>query len=88
MSKTICRGNGEPLHIRMNGHRSDYYWKLPDKPVAVHFHTPGHTFEDLTVMVIEQIYMYSAVTEQRKIRESYWIHTLRLVAPQGLNLDS
>ena len=27
-----------PLHLRMNGHRYDYYRKLPDKPVAEHFH--------------------------------------------------
>ena len=49
-----------PLHLRMNGHRSNYYRKLPDKPVAEHFNTIGHTFEDLTVMVIEQIVADSA----------------------------
>ena len=43
------------LHIQMNSHRSDYNHKLPDKPVAVHFNTTGHTFEDLTVMVIENM---------------------------------
>ena len=60
-------------------------YKAPDKPVAVHFNTMGHTFEDLTVMVIEQL--GSAPIEGRKLRESYWIHTLRSVALQGLNLD-
>ena len=43
------------MHLRMNGYRSDYFQKLHDKPVAEHFNTTGHTFEDLTVMVIEQI---------------------------------
>ena len=86
----ICRkqyvGETEnPLHIRMNGHRSDYHRKLPDKPVAEHFSGPGHTFDDLTVMVIEA--MYSANSDRRKYRESYWIYTLRLLAPEGLNLD-
>ena len=37
-----------PLHLCMNGHRSDYYHKLSDKPVAEHFNTIGHSFEDLT----------------------------------------
>ena len=46
-----------PLHLRMNGHRSDYHRKLSDKPVAEHFNTIGHTFEDLTIMIIEQIHM-------------------------------
>ena len=74
-----------PLHLRVNGHRSDYYRKLPDKPVAAHFNTLGHTFEDLTIMVIEEL--GSAPTERRKLRERFWIHTLRSVAPQGLNLE-
>ena len=55
------------------------------KPVAFHFNTMGHTFEDLTLMVIEQL--GSAPTERRKLRESFWIHTLQSVAPQGLNLE-
>ena len=69
----------------MNGNRSDYYRKLPDKPVAVHFNTMGHTLEDLNVMVIDQL--GSAPIERRKLTESFRIHTLRSVAPQGLNLD-
>ena len=75
-----------PLHLRMNGHRPGYYWKLPDKPMLVHFNTSGHTFEDLTVMVIQQL--GSAPTKWRKLRESFWIHTLRSVAPQGLNFET
>ena len=75
-----------PLHLRMNSHQSDYYRKLPDKPVAVHFNIMGHTFEDLTIMVIEQL--GSDPTEWRKLRESFCIHTLQSVAPQGLNLEA
>ena len=70
----------------MNGHRSDYYHKLPNKPVTEHFNTIDHTFEDLTVMVIEQIHVV-ADSAQRKQRESFWIHTLQTLAPDGLNLD-
>ena len=74
-----------PLHLWVNGHRFEYYRKLPDKPVASHFNTLGHTFENLTIMVIEDL--GSAPTERRKFRERFWIHTLWSVAPQGLNLD-
>ena len=75
-----------PLHLRMNGHRSDYYRRLPDKPVAKHFYsTPGHTFEDVSVMVIEQLRSDGCM--RRKYRESYWIYTLRTLTPDGLNLE-
>ena len=36
---------------------TDYYHKLSDKPEGEHFNTISHTFEDLTIMVIEQIHM-------------------------------
>ena len=69
----------------MSGHRSNYYWKLPDKPVAVHYNIVGDMFEHLTVMVIEQL--GSAPTKRRKVRESYCIHTPQSMAPYGLNLE-
>ena len=75
-----------PLHLRINGHRSDFHRKLPDKPVAVHFNSPGHSFEDMTVMVIERMQLSDSA--KRKLRESYWIHTLRSLSPHGLNLGS
>ena len=54
-----------PLHLRMNGHRSE----LSDKPVAVDCNSIGHTFEDLTAMIIGLI--SSADATKRRIRESY-----------------
>ena len=44
----------------------------------------GHSFEDLIVMVIEQIMADSATHKQR---ESYWIHTIWTLTPDGLNQD-
>ena len=74
------------LHLRMNGHRSNYYCRLPDKPAARHFfNTPGHTFEDVTVMIIKLL--HSADSMRRKYRESYWIYTLRTLTPDGLTLE-
>ena len=58
-----------PLHLRLNGHRSDYYRRLPDKLVEMHFNGPGHTFDDLTIMVIKQLNAASATC--RKSRESF-----------------
>ena len=72
------------LHLRMNGHRSDYHRRLPNKPVAKHFYnTPSHTFEDASVMVIDQL--YSTGSMRQKYRESYWIYTLRTLTPKCLN---
>ena len=75
-----------PLHLRLNGHRLYYYQRLPDKPVGMHFNTPGDTFDDLTVMIIEQMHVASAT--HRKNWESFWIHTLQLLTPHGLNIES
>ena len=38
-----------PLHLRINGHRSDYYPQLSDKSVVEHFNTIGHSFDDMTL---------------------------------------
>ena len=40
----------------MNGHRSDYYRTLPDKPVAKPFYDIlGHKFEEVSVTVIKEL---------------------------------
>ena len=80
--------NGEtenPLHIRMNGHRSDINTRKLDKPVAAHFNQPDHSLNDLRVMGIEKIHTNSG--QWRKQRESYWIFTLDTMTPKGMNLD-
>ena len=74
-----------PLHIRMNGHRSDIHTQKTDKPVAAHFNLPDHTLDDLQVMGIKKI--HNNDTEWRKHRESYWIFTLDTLAPTGMNLE-
>jgi len=73
------------LHIRMNGHRSDIRTRKLDKPVAAHFCQSDHSAEDLEVRGIEKIYENNP--EWRKHRESYWIFTLKTLAPEGMNLD-
>ena len=74
------------LHIRLNGHRSDIRTNKTEKPVAEHFNLPGHYMENLTIMVIEKIRKDDV--QLRRRRESYWIHHLRSMAPEDLNLDA
>ena len=76
---------GNPLHTRMNSHRSDIRTTKIEKPVAAHFTQPDHSLEDLQVMGIEKIYCEDATL--RKLHESYWISTLGTMAPTGMNID-
>ena len=61
-----------PLHFRLSRHRSDIRNKKNEKPVAVHFNSPGHKLSDLITLVLEQ--MQSNNSNLHKHRESYWIH--------------
>ena len=74
------------LHIRMNYHRSDSIkHQHLEKTVATRFNSEGHSLEDLSIFVIEQIHGEKA--NFRKAKESDWIRTLRSLVPGGLNLD-
>ena len=72
------------LHIHMNGHCSDIKRRHLEKPVAKHCNSTGHSLEDLSVYVIDEIQREEATF--RKVKESHWIQTLRKLAPEGLNL--
>ena len=65
--------------MRMNGHRLDHHCNLPDQPVAVHFNLVDHAIDDLSILVIEQVWRDDPA--YRKLQESYWIHTL-VVGPK------
>ena len=56
-----------PLHIRLNGYRSDIRNKKLEKPVAAHFNTPGHSIDDLSIMVIERMKNEDPTSEERKL---------------------
>ena len=64
---------------------SDIKHRRLKKPVANHFNSEGHSLEDLSIFVIEQIHREEA--SFRKAKESYWIQTLRSLAHEGPNLD-
>ena len=68
------------LQKRFTSHRSDIKNKKKTSSVAKHFNLPGHSMEDLTIMVIDQ---EDDVKKLRK-RERYWINELKTKA-HGLN---
>ena len=69
----------------MNAHRSVIRTGKIEKPVAAYFNQPNHSLEDLQVMGIEKIYHEDAT--QRKLCESYWLSTLGMLTPTGMNID-
>ena len=40
----------------MNGHWSDIKWNHAERPVVAHFNTAGHSINDLSIRVIEQLW--------------------------------
>ena len=68
-----------PLQKRFTSHRSDIKNKK-ETSVAEHFNLPGHSMEDLTIMIIDQ---EDDVKKLRK-RERHWIDELETKA-HGLN---
>ena len=76
---------GQPLHNRVNGHRFDIlHHRTNESPVAAHFNSTLHTVEDLTIMVIDQLFDQDPTL--RKLRESRWIRALGTSFPRGMNL--
>ena len=64
----------------MNGHRSDIKHRHLEKPLANLFISEGHSLEDLSMFVIEQIHWEEA--NFHKAKESYWVQT-PFADPQG-----
>ena len=73
------------LCIRLTGHQLDIKHRRTDRPVAKHFSLPDHSMEDLSISVIEKIYREDA--DYRKRKESHWIQSVRLLTPDGLDLN-
>ena len=53
--------------------------------MAVHFNLPGHNIDDLSIIVIEQIWKDNIW--RCHLRETHWIETLETVHPNDMNLD-
>ncbi|KAI8477599.1 corticospinal neuron axon guidance through spinal cord [Branchiostoma belcheri] len=81
---------GQTLANRLNGHRSSIKTDK-DTPVSAHFNQPNHTVADMEVIGLEKLAYGRTedITRQRRLqRESFWIHQLRTLHPEGLNLES
>ena len=73
---------------RINKHRHDV--KREDSiAIDQHFRTPGHSFDDFRIIVIEEIGDNTMTKEQIRHtllrREDFWIKTLGTLEPQGFN---
>ena len=49
-------GNLNPLHIRLNGHRSDIKSHQTEKQVAAHFNLVAHSIGDLRIMLMKKVH--------------------------------
>lgn len=77
--------SSQPFNKRMNGHRSDLT-KKPFLPVSQHFVSPGHTLDDFVrskLTIIDHSQSWS--DERRQKKESFWIHELKTLHPNGIN---
>ena len=73
----------QPLHARINGHRSDIVHRRTDVfPVAEHFNSGAHSVLDMTVMVIELSTSHDPCL--RKVKEGRWIRTLETLLTSGM----
>ena len=73
---------------RINKHRNDT--KREDSiSIDQHFRTPGHSFDDFRIIVIEEITDHTMTKEQTRQallrREDFWIKTLGTLEPHGFN---
>ena len=57
-----------------------------ESPVATHFRSDGHSESDLSVCVIDRLWMEDTI--RRTNQESRWIRTLGTPVPNGMNLRS
>ena len=84
-SSEYVEETGQPLHMRVNGHRFDIaHWRTEKSPVAEDFHSGTHLGLNMSVMVIELARSRGACL--RKIRESTWRMTLGTPSHLGMNL--
>ncbi|XP_054831443.1 natural killer cells antigen CD94-like [Eublepharis macularius] len=74
----------QPLHKRINGHKSDIRNGNVQKPVGEHFNLPGHSIKDLKVAVVQQKPFKNKV--QREAAELEFICKFDSVK-MGLNRD-
>ena len=87
ISCKICQkqyvGETGDIRRRINNHRSTIKTKRVQEPVAEHFNLEGHSWEDMTVVVIDHDIHWTDA--DRKSKEKFWMHRLKSFRPAGIN---
>ena len=73
----------QTLPQRMNAHRHSIIHNT-HTAVAKHFNLPDHDITNLQIIGIDSL--PTADTYARMNKETYWIHTLRTLTPDGINV--
>ena len=74
----------QTLRKRFNTHRFNINNDRGDA-VAKHFNLPGHTISHAKITPIDQLLTTDMIGLQNK--ETFWIHTLQTLEPQGININ-
>ncbi|KAK3756747.1 hypothetical protein RRG08_018469 [Elysia crispata] len=74
----------QTLRKRFNTHRFNINNDRGDA-VAKHFNLPGHTISHAKITPIDQLLTADMIGLQNK--ETFWIHTLQTLEPQGININ-
>ena len=75
--------SGQNLRDRMNNHKSTIRTNNKKSPIAIHFNSPNHTIDHLSVTPIEVLTTNNSF--HRRTREYYWQIRLGTIYPKGLN---
>ena len=70
------------FNMRLNNHRS-FFTKNRNCPLTRHLKTTGHSFDTVKFQIIDQNPKWN--TSTRRLRETFWIHQLKTLEPDGLN---
>ena len=74
----------QPVSKRMNSHKfdiSNFVDPTFSTTVAIHFNTNDHNFKDFSFMPIDIV----DNTINRLCKETFWIHKLDTLFPNGMN---
>ena len=88
MKQYVGKLEEQKAHRRINKHRND---AKKDGTIGIdqHFRTPGHSFDDFRIIIIEEITDKNMTKEQVRHtllkREDFWISKLQTLEPHGFN---
>ena len=83
-SKQYVGLTSQTLRKRFNTHSFNIYNDRGDA-VAKHFNLPGHTISHAKITPIDRLLTADMLGLQNK--ETFWIHTLQTLEPQGININ-